>query len=468
MRTLFLISLLVFSLPLSAGEKQLWRAAIPPYLLRDAGPVLSVLDVVSLTEEDGDTVAYIWESPERIALLADTARSLTTLPLRFADTPAYRTLDEMTAALHDIVEKFPDHAKLYTVGSSVEGRDILALKLSVSPAENLPGPPEIVFVGLHHAREWISGEVTLRLAEFLAAHIGDMPRIRSIVEAAELWFIPVINPDGYLYTHTTDRMWRHNRRPNADGSFGVDLNRNYDAAWVKNGNDHGTGPFSEPETQALRDLVVTPDGGTALTDGPRGLISYHSFSQFILYPWSSIADPAPTAGLMTATADRMVDLILPVAGAAYIAKQAYQLYASPINGECGEWFYNATGQGTAFLIELRPAASDDTAFALDPLFIEPTARENIAAALYFIESIIYDTVDIDTDVNGNGTADYLEEPDEIIPDDDALLDDDDTTDMSDSSDEAELSDDSLPPDTTPDADIVLPRPRDDGCSLTVI
>ncbi len=462
MRTLVFLSILVLMPLLAAGEKQLWRAAIPHYLLRDAGPVLTDLDVVSLTEEEGDTVAYIWESPERIALLAATARSLTTLPLRFADTPDYRTLDEMTAALHDIVEKFPDHAKLYTVGSSVEGRDILALKLSVSPAENLPGPPEIVFVGLHHAREWISGEVTLRLAEFLAAHIGDMPRIRSIVEGAELWFIPVINPDGYLYTHTTDRMWRHNRRPNADGSFGVDLNRNYDAAWVKNGNDHGTGPFSEPETRALRDLVVTPEGGTALTDGPRGLISYHSFSQFILYPWSSISDPAPTAGLMTATADRMVDLILPVAGAAYIAKQAYLLYSGPIYGECGEWFYNATGQGTAFLIELRPAASDDTAFALDPLFIEPTARENIAAALYFIESIIYDSVDIDTDVNKNGTADYLEVPDMLLEEPDETVEEPED-------DPLEETDIVIPDtaDVSPDIDTVLPRPRDGGCSISL-
>lgn len=464
MRTLSFIAVFLFSLTLAAEEKELWRAVIPPYLLRDAAPVLTTLDIVSVAEEEGDTVLYIWETAQRAALLADTARSLTTRRLLLDGAPAYRTLDEMTAALHAIEQKIPDRAKIYTVGSSVEGRDILALKISTSPAENLPEKPEIVFVGLHHAREWISGEVTLRIAEFIADHVDDMPRIGSIVAATELWFIPVINPDGYLYTHTTDRMWRHNRRPNGDGSFGVDLNRNYDAAWVENGTAHGTAPFSEPETRALRDLIVTPDGGTALTDGPRGLISYHSFSQFILYPWSSVSDPAPTATLMRTTADKMVDLILSVDGADYIAKQAYLLYSSPINGECGEWFYNATGQATAFLIELRPAATDDTAFALDPLFIEPTAQENIAAALYFVESIIYDAVDIDTDVNRNGVADYLEVPDALLEEPDETVEEPEEEPL----EEVDL----IMPDTAdplPDADTVTPRRRsDDGCSLSLI
>jgi len=458
------IAFFLFSLTLAAGEKELWRAVIPPYLLRDAAPVLTTLDVVSVTEEEGDTVLYIWETAQRAALLADTARSLTTRQLLLDGSPAYRTLDEMIAALYAVEQKIPDRAKIYTIGKSVEGRDILALKISTSPAENLPEKPEIVFVGLHHAREWISGEVTLRIAEFLADHVADMPRIGSIVAATELWFIPVINPDGYLYTHTTDRMWRHNRRPNGDGSFGVDLNRNYDAAWVENGTAHGAGPFSEPETRALRDLVVTPDGGTALTDGARGLISYHSFSQFLLYPWSSLSAPAPTATLMRATADKMVDLILSVDGAAYIAKQAYELYAGPINGECGEWFYNATGQATAFLIELRPAATDDTAFALDPLFIEPTAQENIAAALYFVESIIYDSVDIDTDVNNNGIADYLEVPDALLEEPDETVEEPEE----DMIEEADI----LAPDTAdplPDTDTrPAPHPGSDGCLLTVI
>lgn len=462
MRTLLFLSFFLFLPPLAAGEEQLWRAEIPSFLLREAGPTLATLDVVSLAEGDGVTVVHIWETAQRAALLADTASSLRAIPLKLAATPAYRTLDEMSAALDAIVEKIPEYAKTYTIGSSIEGRDIRALKLSASPAANLTGPPEIVFVGLHHAREWISGEVTLRLAEFIADHIGDMPRIRAIVEATELWFIPVLNPDGYLYTHTTDRMWRGNRRLHPDGSYGVDLNRNYDAAWVENGYVHGAAPFSEPETRALRDLVIAPDGGTALTDMPRGLISYHSYAQLILYPWSSQPDPAPTADLMQTTAAKMADLMLFTGGALYGVKQAYGLYAAPIFGECGEWFYTATGRATPLLIELRPAPDDDTAFALDPVYIEPTARENIAAALYFIESILYDSVDIDTDVNGNGTADYLEVPDALLPDED-------TIDISDSSDESELSDDDPPPDTTPDADTpVVPRPHGDGCSLTVI
>lgn len=421
--------LLLFPLLAAAAEKEIWEVTVPSWALPAAAPIAATLDVVRIGERDGSVVYHLWETAERTAPLVDLAIAVRTVPLATRETEHYRTHDEMIAAMQAIEDRLPSRAKVYPIGLSVEGRTIYALKLSASPAENLPGPPEVVLVGLHHAREWISGEVTLRIAEYLADHIADgTPRIGDIVEGTELWFIPILNPDGYIYTHTTDRMWRENRRLRADGLYGVDLNRNYDAAWAANGDANGTGPFSEPETQALRDLVTAPEGNTPLTDLPRGILTYHSYSQLILYPWSSTSDPAPTRDLMRATGERMATLILDSGGETYGVKQTSELYGVPVYGECTEWFYNATGQGTGFTVELRPATVEGGGFQLDPVSIEPTVRESIAAALYFIETLMNGTLDIDTDTNGNGMIDYLEIPDappDEAPDDDILLDEPD-------------------------------------------
>lgn len=453
---------------LAAGEKEIWEVTVPSWALPAAAPIAATLDVVRIGDRDGAIVYHLWETAERAAPLADLAIAVRTLPLALEETDHYRDHDEMVAAMHAIEERLPSHAKVYDIGRSVEDRPIYALKLSVSPAENLPGPPEVIIVGLHHAREWISGEVALRIAEYLADHIADgTPRIGDIVEGAELWFVPILNPDGYIYSHTTDRMWRENRRLRADGVYGVDINRNYDAAWAANGDANGTGPFSEPETRALRDLVTTPQGGTPLTDLPRGILTYHSYTQLLLYPWSSTADPAPTRDLMRATGERMAAIILASGGETYGVKQTSELYGVPIYGECTEWFYNATAQGTGFTVELRPANVEGGGFQLDPAFIEPTARESIASALYFIETILNGTLDIDTDANKNGEIDYLEIPDappDEAPDDDILLDEPDDPMPTDEA-EPVTDDGPIPAD---DDQRPTPHPATGGCALMTI
>jgi carboxypeptidase T len=416
MRNLTLLLAFFLSLSLAAGEKQLWRAVVPPLLLQGTPLPVTLLDVVSVREEGPLTEVFLWETAERIALLGDAAGEFFPVPYTNDGDDAYRTLDEIYDTLYAIAERIPDRAALYTIGRSIEGRDILALKFSAAPRENRPELPEAVIVGLHHAREWIAAEVPLRFAEFIADRIADNPRIAALVEAGELWFVPVLNPDGYLYSHTVERMWRENRREHPDGSFGVDLNRNYDATWLANGHYHGAAPFSEPETRALRDLIVTPEGDEPLIDNARGIITYHSFGQLILYPWAAYADPAPDAARFHATGRNMADLIHADSGVDYTVKQIYWLYNAPIFGECTEWFYGATG-GPGFTIELRPLLPAEGGFALDPAAIEPSFRENLPAALYFIESVYAGSVDVVMDRDRNGIIDHLESPDAPTPDD---------------------------------------------------
>lgn len=169
-------------------------------------------------------------------------------------------------------------ARVYTIGTSIENRPILALKLSLTPGSDDPGRPEVVYVGCHHAREWISVEVPLRLAEYVVcAAATAVPRVVALLQVVELWFIPVLNPDGYAFSYTSPggRYWRKNRRVNWDRSVGVDINRNYGYLWGGAGASdspsselyRGAAPYSEPEVQALRDFLGYRDPDQFLTLG---------------------------------------------------------------------------------------------------------------------------------------------------------------------------------------------------------
>ncbi|XP_042887624.1 carboxypeptidase B-like [Penaeus japonicus] len=152
--------------------------------------------------------------------------------------------------------------------------------------------PFVLMEGGAHAREWISPAVATYLAQQLADSGASFLRRVTVV------LVPLLNPDGYEFSHTDDRMWRKNRRVNADSSCrGVDLNRNFGKAFGKPSGSsknpcseiyHGAQEFSEPEASALRDLAEV------LKDDINIYFSLHSYGKYILYPWSYISASAPT------------------------------------------------------------------------------------------------------------------------------------------------------------------------------
>ena len=236
-----------------------------------------------------------------------------------------------------------------SIGASYEGRPILAVK--IGPPDDSPQRPNVLFLGTHHAREWISAAVALKLIRWLA------DSAEPTVASHDVWVIPVQNPDGYQYTFTTDRYWRKNRRPNGSGSFGVDNNRNYPAFWGLDDRGSSGAPYaetfrgtsagSEAETQAVMAFHAAHPPVLAL--------SYHSYSGLILYPWGfrsgalapdlsrfqalAGSDLAPT--ILDAVTESSIDRYHPGPG--------WNLY--PTNGEYTDWAYRAHGT-IAFTVEL--------------------------------------------------------------------------------------------------------------------
>lgn len=295
------------------------------------------------------------------------------------DAGLYHTYAEIQTDLADLQASHPDIAKVFDLGESVEKRKIWAIKISDSVATE-EDEPEILFIGCHHAREWISVEVPFLLAKYLLDNYATDATVKNFVDNGEIWIVPMLNPDGHQYTVTNDRLWRKNRRDNGDGSFGVDLNRNYSYQWGGPGSSgdsfsetyRGPDPFSEPETQVIRDFMQQHEF--------KAMISYHSYSQLVLYPWGYTYDPAADKTLMDGLARTMADSIFNVHGKKYTPEQSSDLYLA--SGDATDWLYGGT-QVPSYTIELRPTAAFP-GFELPESQIQPTFEENLPAALFLL------------------------------------------------------------------------------------
>ena len=314
---------------------------------------------------------------------------------RPSSEPYYHSYGEIIAGL--VALEASGIAQTHIIGSSVEARDIWAVKISDNPSES-EQEPGVLFLGCHHAREWISVEVPFYLAQYLVNDYNTNPEIERLVDGCEIWIVPVVNPDGYEYSRTIERLWRKNRRNNGDGSFGVDLNRNYSYMWAGPGSSgnpssetyRGPYAFSEPETQAVRDLVLGSDF--------RAILSYHSYGQLILHPWGYTKDPAPDACPMSTMAARMENFIEDTHSETYRSQQSSYLYLT--SGDTTDWGYGHLGI-PSFTIELRPKTYNP-GFLLPPDQITPTSEENLPAALYLIGRTWW------SDLNADSKVDYTD------------------------------------------------------------
>lgn len=198
----------------------------------------------------------------------------------------------------------PGITKVVSIGKSLQGKDILALKLTKNAKKSKDGSkPSTLYMSNQHAREWITPEMTRRLMHHYLDNYGKDKRVTKLVNSTELWFVLSANPDGYDFTHAAEgnRQWRKNLRDiDGDGRIapgdGVDLNRNFAYKWGYDNEGsspepssetyRGAGPMSEPETKVI-DRFQKRIG---FTYG----INYHSAAQLLLYGvgWQ-VATPTP-------------------------------------------------------------------------------------------------------------------------------------------------------------------------------
>jgi len=291
---------------------------------------------------------------------------------------------ELERDLLDLENNFPDLAKVYDIGDSLESRNIYALKISDNVLFD-EDEAEALFLGGHHAREWISVEVPFLLGKYLLENYHLDASIQNLVDQSEIWIVPLVNPDGLEYSIHFYRYWRKNRRDNGDGTYGVDLNRNYGYQWGYDNNGsspstgsdvyRGTAPFSEPESQAIRDLYAQHNF--------LNLVSYHSYSQVILYPWGHTFQPTDQDALLNELAGNMSQRMQAVNGRYYSFGQGSgSLYTT--NGTTTDWSFGMYDI-PSFTLELPPSSAQLGEFFNAEEDIQPIFQENLQAALYLIE-----------------------------------------------------------------------------------
>ena len=237
-----------------------------------------------------------------------------TPPLGQGAMGGHWNLTQMEAILDQLAVSHPNLcSQKVSIGNSIEGRSLWMVKISdnVSQQEN---EPELLYTGLHHAREPLSMETVLVFMNDLLDGYGSDPEATFLINERQLYFVPCVNPDGYERNWQTNPngggLWRKNRRVNGDGTIGVDLNRNYTIGWnAPNGGNsqstssetyRGPAPLSEPETQALDALAQTHNFVQVM--------NCHSYTDVLLRPWgyqtggpANVADYDTIGDLMTAS-----------------------------------------------------------------------------------------------------------------------------------------------------------------------
>lgn len=209
----------------------------------------------------------------------------------------FYTYDEVGAKLDEMLLDYPNLVTAKTsIGTSVEGREIWMVKISDNP--NIDEPePTAYFDALHHAREPLSMATTINYMFWLLENYETNEQVQYLVDHREIYFVPVVNPDGYEYNRETDPdgggLWRKNRNPNEGTCFGVDLNRNYGFGYANDNSCSSPDPcsgiyrgeeaFSEPESMAVRDLMALIN--------PKTAFSTHSTAGSCLMPYGYDASP---------------------------------------------------------------------------------------------------------------------------------------------------------------------------------
>jgi carboxypeptidase A2 len=235
------------------------------------------------------------------------SRELETGQLVF-DIDNFNTIDDIYEWMDSLVSecRVGLNCEVYSVGDSYEGRPIKVFKISKEGTSRQAYWLDATI----HAREWIATATLLKILNNLATG-GDDNAI-TLADEYDWYFVPVMNPDGYAYTWSNDRLWRKNRRPSSSLCIGVDLNRNFNFRWGNDGVSHvpcadtycGESGGSEPETQAVQAELVRLGPSLAAT------VTIHSYGNMWMFPWGntvnyegSVCDLADDHDDMMAVAD---------------------------------------------------------------------------------------------------------------------------------------------------------------------
>uniref|UniRef100_W8BHB0 Carboxypeptidase A4 n=1 Tax=Ceratitis capitata TaxID=7213 RepID=W8BHB0_CERCA len=285
----------------------------------------------------------------------------------------YHDLETIYDFMREIRSKFPKICRLYSIGKTAEGRDLKVLRISENPREY----KKIWIDGGIHAREWISPATVTFIVYQILSKWESQP---AYIKQRTWYFMPVVNPDGYVYSRNVNRLWRKNRSPSSSSScYGVDLNRNFNINWNGRGSStnpcsdtyRGTTPASELETKAVENFLSRRKHNLS------AYLTYHSYGQYIVYPWAYKAVKVKDSAALQRVGKTAAERILSKTGTVYRSDVTHALLGIA-GGGSDDWARAACGAKYVYTVELRDKG--EYGFQLPPSQIRGTAEEGMIVA----------------------------------------------------------------------------------------
>ncbi|KYN04252.1 Zinc carboxypeptidase A 1 [Cyphomyrmex costatus] len=296
------------------------------------------------------------------------------------DFNSYHVLETIYKNLDDLEKLYPNQVQTIVGGKTHEGRQIKGVKLSFKPNN-----PAVFIEGGIHAREWISTAVVMYILHQLLK--SNNPEIRALAESNDWYIFPSFNPDGYVYTHTKNRLWRKTRKPYGLGCFGSDPNRNWGYKWNEGGSSNfpcsetyaGSAPFSEIETQSMSKYIST------ISNKLYAYIAFHSYSQLLLFPYGHTIAHLDNYDDLYNIGKKAITALSKRYGTTYtvgnVAETICLLFLFPdvASGGSMDWVKGNYGTPITYTYELRDQGR--YGFLLPPNQIIPTGEETMDSLL---------------------------------------------------------------------------------------
>ncbi|XP_051858668.1 zinc carboxypeptidase A 1-like [Drosophila albomicans] len=294
----------------------------------------------------------------------------------------YYELDDTYTWMQSLAKRYPNAVTLIEGGKTYQGRSILGLKISKSGAEK----PGIFLEAGIHAREWIApAAATYIINQLLTSEVDS---VKNLAENYNWYVIPHANPDGFVYSHTTHRLWRKTRTPYGS-CYGADPNRNWDFHWNEVGasssacSDTYAGPeaFSEIETYSLSQYIAS------IKDKIQLYISLHSYSQYLLYPYGHTKSLPDNVKDFQQVFKAAVSAVSKRYNTKYTGGCIYDVF-NGIAGASVDWVYGTQDVRMAFCYELRPSStSHATGFRLPAAQIIPASEELLDSIVAMVSEV---------------------------------------------------------------------------------
>jgi carboxypeptidase T len=271
--------------------------------------------------------------------------------------PEYLDPDEMIDILVSYAGIYPDLTKLISIGDTEEDRTVYAMKITEN-ADEEEDKLSILFNAQHHAREVMTGEILVDMIDYLLTNYGTDPQVTHWVDTYNIWIVPHVNPDGINYVFSSYDMWRKDRHPPPPGytDYGIDPNRNYPSFWGSCGGSSGS-PSSEiyrgqfPAESYCVDNMIT----FASSVKPVFSISYHSYSELVIYPYGCNGSYTPDQEAIAAIGQGLASVIERDNGTlGYTPGTCWEILYATDGGDI-DWYY--TDLGTfPFVLEVNASS----------------------------------------------------------------------------------------------------------------